>query len=40
MVPSQAVEGEEAPAGQEGHRDRLQVQIPALLPSDLGEETA
>lgn len=39
-MPSHAAEGEEAPVGQGGHRDRLQVQIPALLPSDLGEESA
>lgn len=32
--------GEEAPAGQGGRRDWLQVQIPALQPSDLGEESA
>lgn len=32
--------GEEAPAGQGGQRDQLQVQIPALQLSDLGEESA
>lgn len=35
-----AVEGEEAPAGQGGQRDQLQVQIPALELSDFGEESA